>query len=163
MKTTTALLTISWIILPFMGQGAFGACFNVKAYGAAGDGVTDDTASIQAAINAAGAAPNGVACFPAGTYRLTEAIRPEFDNLTLQGVPGATIVADPDMSTAMGFTYPEAILVSKDNTSPPTKVAGLTIQSLAIQVKAGRPSNSSSTGAIQLNNCVNCLVSNVTI
>jgi hypothetical protein len=167
MKTTTSLLTIGCIILPFMGRVAFGGCFDVKAFGAAGDGVTDDTASIQAAISAAGVASNRVVCFPAGTYRLTQAIRPEYDNLTLRGVAGATIVADPDMSTAIGMTFPEAILVSKGfpaSQNQPQQVAGLTIQSLAVQAKAGYPTNPTfSAGVIQLNNCVNCLVSNVSI
>lgn len=40
--------------------------FDVKAYGATGDGVTDDSAAIQAASNAAGAA--GGVFFPPGTY-----------------------------------------------------------------------------------------------
>jgi polygalacturonase len=48
-----------------------GAMFNVKdpAYGAVGDGVTDDTAAIQAAINAIDAAGGGVLYFPKGTYK----------------------------------------------------------------------------------------------
>lgn len=41
--------------------------YDVKMYGARGDGVADDTAAIQAAINAAGP-PGGVVWFPAGTY-----------------------------------------------------------------------------------------------
>jgi hypothetical protein len=40
---------------------------NVKQYGAAGDGATDDTAAIQAAIDAVPAA-GGTVTFPAGTY-----------------------------------------------------------------------------------------------
>jgi hypothetical protein len=161
MKMTASLLTISCIMLPFMGRIAFGACFDVKTYGATGNGVTDDTASIQAAINAAAAVPRPVVCFPAGTYRVTQAIRPDMvDYLTLQGVAGATIVADPDMSNPIDFTYPEAILVAKGSTTP---AFGITIQSLALQVRAGRPSTSTSAGVIQLDNCANCLVSNVTI
>jgi len=42
--------------------------FNVKSYGAAGDGIADDTSEIQAAIAAALAAGGGVVYFPAGTY-----------------------------------------------------------------------------------------------
>lgn len=55
------------------------AFFNVKdpLYGAAGDGATDDTAAVQAAIDAAGGVgdsidgPGGVVWFPAGTYAIS--------------------------------------------------------------------------------------------
>ncbi len=49
-----------------------GAVFNVRsaAYGAAGNGVTDDTAAIQAAVNAA-AATRGTVLIPPGTYIVT--------------------------------------------------------------------------------------------
>ena len=42
--------------------------FSVKAYGAAGDGVTDDATAIQAAVTAADAAGGGVVLFPHGKY-----------------------------------------------------------------------------------------------
>jgi hypothetical protein len=47
--------------------------FNVKAYGAQGNGANDDTSAIQAAINAAFASPQGTGAvyFPAGTYKIT--------------------------------------------------------------------------------------------
>jgi autotransporter-associated beta strand protein len=46
------------------------ASFPVTAYGATGDGLSDDTAAIQAAINAANVG-GGVVWFPSGTYRIT--------------------------------------------------------------------------------------------
>lgn len=42
--------------------------FNVRTYGATGNGVTDDTYGIQAAIDAASAAGGGIVFFPEGTY-----------------------------------------------------------------------------------------------
>lgn len=48
--------------------------FNVKAYGAVGDGVTDDTVAIQKAINAAGAAGGGTVWFPAKDFVITSTL-----------------------------------------------------------------------------------------
>ena len=47
-----------------------GTVFNVKAYGATGDGTADDTSAIQRAIDAATKARGGVVYFPAGSYGL---------------------------------------------------------------------------------------------
>jgi len=48
--------------------------YNVKAFGATGDGSTDDTAAIQAAIDAAGG--DGVVFFPDGTFMATQLVLP---------------------------------------------------------------------------------------
>lgn len=55
---------------PPSGGGGASYVLNVKTYGAAGNGSTNDTVAIQNAINAAGAssAGDGVVYFPAGTY-----------------------------------------------------------------------------------------------
>jgi len=46
--------------------------FNVKAYGATGNGVTDDTTAIRSAIAACQAAGGGTVYFPNGTYLISE-------------------------------------------------------------------------------------------
>lgn len=51
------------------GSGLDGV-YDVTAYGATGDGTTDDRASVQAAIDAAGAAGGGIVYFPPGTYKV---------------------------------------------------------------------------------------------
>jgi hypothetical protein len=53
--------------------GPFASWANVKSYGAAGDGVTDDTAAIQKGLNALGP-DNPTLYFPAGTYRITQTL-----------------------------------------------------------------------------------------
>ncbi len=61
--------------------------YNVKAaaYGATGDGTTNDRAAIQAAIDAASTAGGGTVHFPAGTYRVATALTPK-PNVNLAGV-----------------------------------------------------------------------------
>lgn len=58
------------------GTGAGGTMsgvdwYNVKDYGAIGNGVHDDTSAIQSAINTAQTAGAGVIYFPTGTYKVT--------------------------------------------------------------------------------------------
>jgi hypothetical protein len=48
---------------------------SVKDFGAVGDGVTDDTAAIQAAIDAVQAAGGGTVYVPKGQYKTTDVIR----------------------------------------------------------------------------------------
>ena len=71
--------------------------FNVKDYGAYGDGVHDDTAAIQAAANAASNAANGgIVYLPPGRYAISRTITVTGQNVTLQGagwsvtIPGLT-------------------------------------------------------------------------
>lgn len=48
---------------------------NVKTYGAKGDNLTDDTAAIQAAVDAVFAAGGGTVYFPSGTYLVTSIVK----------------------------------------------------------------------------------------
>jgi hypothetical protein len=57
---------------PIQDKG--GEVYNVKAYGAVGDGTTDDTTAVQATINAADATNGGIIYFPSGTYLISSAL-----------------------------------------------------------------------------------------
>ena len=54
--------------------GLMGPVFNVRAFGAVGDGVADDTAAIQLAISGAVTAGAGTVYFPGGSYKITSSI-----------------------------------------------------------------------------------------
>jgi len=70
--------------------------FNVKSFGATGDGSTLDTDAISSAIRACAQAGGGTVLFPAGTY-----LTGTFDlvsNITLQLDAGAVILGSPNIS-----------------------------------------------------------------
>lgn len=79
-----------------------GGVFNVKAYGAKGDGHTLDSPAINKAIDAASLAGGGTVYFPAGTY-LSGSIRLK-SNITLYIGSGATILAT---SNSKDYDAPE--------------------------------------------------------
>jgi hypothetical protein len=75
---------------------------NVQAYGAVGDGSHDDTAAIQAAIDACAA--GGVVYIPIGLYKITAALSCT-TNLTLRGAGASVIYGAVAVDYA---TYPAA-------------------------------------------------------
>jgi lysophospholipase L1-like esterase len=82
--------------------------FNVRSYGATGDGQTLDTAAVQKAIDACGAAGSGIVELPAGTYLC----HPIFlrSRMTLQLDEGATLQATDGFDDFADPDRPEAIL-----------------------------------------------------
>ncbi len=73
--------------------------FDVKAYGATGNGTTDDTAAIQAAATALVAVQDGTLFFPAGHYKVTTS-----DLLTLN-YPGLSVVGEGIGATFIEPTF----------------------------------------------------------
>lgn len=99
---------------------------NVKDFGAVGDGSTDDTAAIQAAVNWSAGANRGVIFFPQGTYQITSPITFHLSagitSIAFVGSPGAKLrgnFADallkrsPD--SPVGGTYLIETLVLENN------------------------------------------------
>lgn len=92
--------------------------FDVIDYGATGDGVTDDSSAIQAAIDAAGET-GGIVFFPPGIYRADSQLRgPTYDAsspwatapVTLRGsgsdaFSGITSTRDPSGGTILDLRY----------------------------------------------------------
>ena len=67
--------------------------FNVKDYGAVGDGKTVNTAAINKAIEAADSADGGTVLFPSGEWMSGKILMKT--NLTLKITPDATLLAAP--------------------------------------------------------------------
>src|ERR1022692_3705045 len=88
-------------VLHAAASSAAAGSFDVRTFGATGDGKTIDTAAINKTIDAAVAAGGGTVLFPAGNY-LSYSIHLK-SNVTLQLESGATIVAaDPAADGAGG-------------------------------------------------------------
>jgi hypothetical protein len=94
--------------VPEDGVAPFAAQIDVLEHGARGDGTGDDTAAIQAALDAAAKAGGGPVVVPAGDYHLKGALH----------VPsGVTLVG-----VGWGGAYPGKGVNPSDGTIPPGKV-----------------------------------------
>jgi hypothetical protein len=127
--------------------------YNVKSYGAVGNGTTDDRAAIQSAINAAAAGQvGGTVFFPPGVYKINSGLTvPAGGYVTFQGA-GAS-----GYSTLLGAGVSEILI--------PVGVTGLTYGDSASNVYTGAPvirdihfrgpgaTANSSTRGMELINC----------
>ncbi len=104
---------------------------NVQSYGATGDGTTDDTAAIQAAVTAA-VSDHAILFFPAGTYKMTSAIALSGVNgLIVRGV-GAASVLHATGYNGQHFTFSDCSAIhiedlsfTGDGINAPNSVGGL--------------------------------------
>ncbi len=80
------------------------AIFNVREFGAVGDGQTRDTAALQGAIDACSAAGGGLVYFPAGRF-LSGTISLK-DNVTLHLSPSAVLLGSPEAGDYVAKPFP---------------------------------------------------------
>jgi polygalacturonase len=90
LAATAVAVLVGGLALVFITP-ASAATVNVKNYGATGDGSTNDTPAINAAITAANSAGGGIVEFPAGNYKSKNSIHMK-SNVTLQLDSGSTIL-----------------------------------------------------------------------
>lgn len=79
---------------------------SVKKFGAVGDGSTDDSVSIQAAIDDADTKGGGIIFFPPGTYR-AEAIEAK-NNITVKAAFGSVTIKSLDSTDNVIFFNPDS-------------------------------------------------------
>ena len=91
---------------------------NVLDFGAVGDGITDDTAAIQAAINLASGAN---IYLPSGTYRVTAPLLMATQGLTLVGASQLTSTLLIDQTSGPGISV----------SSPYCRIGGIRVQASA--------------------------------
>lgn len=73
------IISVQWMSVAAKKHTLPGYFYNVKKFGARGDGVTDDTKAIQMAINKALAKSSGTVFFPAGIYRISGPLQDSID------------------------------------------------------------------------------------
>lgn len=92
---------IVFIILMLLSTELFSSelQYNVKDYGAKGDGISLETNSIQKAIDKATETGGGVVVVPTGTYKIGTLILKDNVNLHLQA--GATLLGSKDVKSQL--------------------------------------------------------------
>lgn len=119
-------------------QGKLREAVSVSDFGAVGNGVADDTAAIQAAINAIAAVDfygtgSKIVFFPQGVYKITSTLLVAGSHIILQGegIASSLIVNDSASQTAIKFAFnPES-----------TRMFGNGIEKMRVLVSASLDSN----------------------
>ncbi len=127
-------------------ESRFGEVKNVQDLGAVGDGVADDTAAIQAAIDAV-PTNGGIVFFPPGTYKISVALSIDVASVHVLGSGiGATIITT-NSTTADMFAFGAGTTTRQE----------LSIEKLSLNTSVTRTGGA----AIHFNNTASVRVSNI--
>lgn len=139
----------------------FSESISVKTFGAVGDGVTDDTAAIQAAIDyaesVAGTFLGQYGCgvyFPDGIYRVTDTLWVKDDMVSLfaRAPRSAALVLSADSRPLLQIGY-ESVIGNSD------QVHGASLVNLSFRVAASIASTTTATGVL-IHNATNGQIAN---
>ena len=118
--------------------------FEVNAFGAKGDGTTDDTAAIQATIDAADKAGGGVVLLePGGKYLITQEVQLRADNATF--VASEAQIIGPDSGTRAGD-----LICVVDRRAPSRRIVGVSLRGGLWHPRAG---TDNAIGVVSTNDC----------
>lgn len=127
--------SFGWLTADIVNGGGSGGglsnWFDVTDYGATGDGTTDDTTAINAAIAAANAAGEGTVYFPAGDYKVTSTLTRPSGGIWLLGV-NPNYVASAG-SVIQQYHTGTGIYLSEENDANSSRRSG--IENLAFRMR----------------------------
>jgi Pectate lyase superfamily protein len=135
-------------------QDKGGQVFNVRAYGAVGDGTTDDATAIKAAMDAAHAAGGGEVLLMPGIHAIGSSMTNSYKNVMVRGYPGLTtlkatasftngiINLDAASSFVSNIYFKDIIFDCNNQTSV-----------MAVSIKGGTYSAGAYADNIQFKNC----------
>jgi len=117
---------------------------NVRTWGAVGDGIVDDSVSIQAAIDALPAS-GGVVYFPGGTYLIGTTLTAPDKNVIFRGAGSGTIIS-LGASAIAAFTIPDGLSAMRRYTFENMEIVGTDVATQA----GVRISDSNSRGVVTI-------------
>ncbi|HEY8749327.1 MAG TPA: right-handed parallel beta-helix repeat-containing protein [Tepidisphaeraceae bacterium] len=133
-------------------NGAFAGIFNVVSFGAVGNGIVDDTASIAAAVNALTIAGRGLIYFPSGTYRISNFIN--LQNLSNFEIRGAGATLKPTDNREVADIAGDVLRL--------TNCSSFTISGLTINGNATHRGQGDNPASLRLQGCTYFRVTNCT-
>ncbi|WP_317175705.1 glycosyl hydrolase family 28-related protein [Halomontanus rarus] len=113
------------------GRGPIPSVYDVTKFGAKGDGDTDDSDAIQAAIDAAGGDGGGIVYLPVGTFDVDETLTVSDDHVAIVGAGKGTVIR---------ATFEDGDVIYAGGTEPVDGVRNLTIRDLEITASVEKTS-----------------------